>query len=215
MKITPRTLLVLILPSATAIGAWLLLPGPFVHGVIIGVVVAVAGLAVAARIVFAMAKRRARRTHGSATLAPPQLPDARWDRVMPLTDLDGQPFSFESAADKVIVLNLWATWCSPCIRELPGLKRLMAATADLDVRFGFVTGEDPETVQAFMAKHDISLPVYIRSVELPLCFKTRGIPATFVIDGSGRIAFGHTGAAAWDGDDVVAFIRGLAARPMI
>ncbi len=211
MKLTPRTILFLLVPGATGIAAWLLLPGPFVHGIIVGLGAALASLALAGVIFFRQVRRR---TRPSTNLAAPPLPDRRWDRVMALTDLAGQPFSFESAADRVIVLNLWATWCSPCIRELPSLERLMAATADLDVRFGFVTGERPEAVRAFVAKQGLSLPVYIRSGDVPPCFRTRGIPATFVIDRAGRIMLGHTGAAAWDGDDVVAFVRGLATRPL-
>jgi thiol-disulfide isomerase/thioredoxin len=212
MKITPRNLLVLLVPAAALVGTCFLIPGPFGHGVIVGLVVAVAGLSGGVSVLLIKAKRRARNAGG---LRPPPLPSATWDRVMPLRDLADQPFSFDTAADQVIVLNFWATWCGPCIRELPSLKRLMDNTADLDIRFGFVTAEDAAVVRAYVTKHDISLPIYLRSGDPPECFRTRGIPATFVIERSGRIALEHIGAAAWDDDDVVAFVRGLATRPAL
>ena len=96
---------------------------------------------------------------------------------------------------------------------MPSLGRLRDETADLDVQFGFITREDPPVVRQFIEKRGIELPVYVLTGEPPECFKVRAIPATFVLDKAGMIAMGHFGAAAWDADSVVAFVRGLAAKP--
>jgi thiol-disulfide isomerase/thioredoxin len=111
------------------------------------------------------------------------------------------------------VLNFWATWCAPCVAEMPSLQRLAAATADLDVGFACVTPEQPEVVRGFVAKRGFTLPVRLLEGDPPACFRGRAIPATFIIDKSGRIVMRHTGAARWDDPGVVAFVRGLAAAP--
>ena len=102
---------------------------------------------------------------------------------------------------------------APCVAEMPSLRRLLDETADLDVQFGFITREDPPVVRRFVEKRGIDLPVYVLSGEPPECFKGRAIPATFVLDKAGTIALRHFGAARWDAENVVAFVRGLAATP--
>jgi hypothetical protein len=96
---------------------------------------------------------------------------------------------------------------------MPNLQRLLARTADLDVQFGFITTEEARVVREFIRKRGIDLPIYVLSGEPPECFKGRAIPATFVLDKAGMIALRHLGAAKWDDESVIAFVRGLAATP--
>ena len=208
MKRKSRRFLVLGSTAIVTLGAWILVPNPFGHGVIVGVLAAlssiVAGIVVFGRI---MRKRMAGR------LKPPPLPTGSWDYSMEVTDLDGAAVSFSHSAGQVLVLNFWATWCAPCVAEMPSLARLREETADLDVQFGFITREEPPVVRQFVEKRGIDLPIYVLVGEPPECFKGRAIPATFVLDKGGMIAMRHFGAAAWDADGVVAFVRGLAAKP--
>ncbi len=195
--------------AVTVIVAWFLLPSPFAHGLIVGFSAAfgviLVGILLGSRV---MKKRLGTR------LQPPPLPTSSWDYSMDLTDLDGRPAGLSDAAGKVLVLNFWATWCGPCVAEMPSLLALLAATADLDVHFAFVTREDPGLVRRFVEKQEVDMPVYILSGEPPECFRSRAIPATFVIDKTGLIAMRHFGAAKWDAESVVAFVRGLAAAPL-
>jgi thiol-disulfide isomerase/thioredoxin len=188
--------------------SWLILPGPFGRGVLVGIFAAAASLFVA-MVVFG----RVMRKKMAGQLRPPPLPTGSWDYVMEITDLQGAPASLEASAGHVLVLNFWATWCAPCVAEMPSLERLQEETADLGVQFGLVTSEDPQIVKKFFEKRDVDLPVYILTGDRPECFSGRAIPATFVLDKSGLIAMRHFGAAAWDAEAVVAFVRGLAARP--
>jgi thiol-disulfide isomerase/thioredoxin len=199
-----------LLMGALALGVvlWLLSPTPFIRGVVLGALlgpaVLIAGLSLIAR-----------RLRGriSENLRPPPLPVFRWDFEMTAEDLDGHPVAFKDFAGRVLILNFWATWCAPCVAEMPSLARLRASTADHGVVLACVTRETPETVRAFVAKRGIDVPVYILNGEVPEGFESRAIPATFVLDKKGNVALRHFGAAAWDHGEVVDFVRALAQAP--
>jgi thiol-disulfide isomerase/thioredoxin len=133
---------------------------------------------------------------------------------MKVTDLEGVETEFSGFRGRVVILNFWATWCAPCIAEMPSLARLREATSDLDVELACVSREPADTISGFIVKRGpLDVPIYVLDGEPPECFATRGVPATFVIDKTGRIALNHTGATAWDDGGVVAFVRGLAVVP--
>jgi hypothetical protein len=96
---------------------------------------------------------------------------------------------------------------------MPSLVRLREALDGVDVGFACVTTEAPEKVRAFMERRGFDLPVYTVEGALPDLFSSRAIPATFVLDREGRIAFRHFGAAAWDDPSVVGFVGNLARVP--
>jgi thiol-disulfide isomerase/thioredoxin len=182
-----------------------LLPNPFARGIIVGLVSAL-GLLIGGLITLGQVMRRKL----GDRLAPPPLPIESWDYVMDAHDLAGAPVSFARFRGRVLILNFWATWCRPCVAELPSLQQLHAATADLGVALACVTQEKREVVQTFLAKGAAPLPVYLVEGEAPACFRRRAIPATFVLDPAGRIVMRHVGAARWDDPAVVTFVRGLA-----
>ena len=96
---------------------------------------------------------------------------------------------------------------------MPNLERLRRATSDVEVALACVTQEPVKTVREFLEKRDIDVPIYVLDGDVPECFKSRAIPATFVLDRNGRIVLRHFGAAAWDDEGVVGFVRGLALAP--
>jgi thiol-disulfide isomerase/thioredoxin len=185
-----------------------ILAGPFVRGVVVGLL----GTFLTLGGVLALVTRRAK-SGLEARLRPPALPTGCWDYVMAATDLNGAPVAFADFAGEVLVLNFWATWCVPCVAEMPALERLYEATADFGVRFACVTREPRDVVRPFAQRRGMRLPVFLMAEEPPECFRSRAIPATFVLDRSGHIALRHFGAAAWDDRAVVDFVRGLALTP--
>ncbi len=209
-RVKPRTRM-LLGPGVLAVVAsvaWFLLPAPFSHGLILGLLIGPLALV---GLVFLLARRVRRRL--DARLDPPPLPTASWDYAMELVDLDGEPADLRGAAGSVLVLNFWATQCAPCVAEMPGLQRLRDATADLGVRFALVTREPRDVARRFAQARALDLPIYVLAGEPPACFESRAVPATFVLDRRGRIALRHVGAAAWDAEEVVAFVRDLATAP--
>ena len=131
--------------------------------------------------------------------------------------LDGQPASLADFAGKVVVLNLWATWCAPCREEMPSLDRLQAQFADrgLVVLTLSVDRAGPERVQKFLDEIGVKqVHVYrdpkaaaTRAVRVP------GLPATILVDRQGKEVGSVLGIAQWDGPPAVAAIEKLLAEP--
>ena len=194
-----------------SIVVWLAFPSPFVHGLVIGALAGfVVWLAVVAGAILFFKRLRER---AEAGLRPPPLPSSSWDYAMEAETLDGEVVPFSKFQGRVLILNFWATWCAPCLAEIPSLERLRGLSADLDVEMACVTRESREVVEKFLAKRKLDVPIYFLRGETPAVFGSRGIPATFILDRTGQIALRHVGAAQWDDERVVAFVRGLAAKP--
>lgn len=132
--------------------------------------------------------------------------DYQWE----LQTLDGEKINFSEFKGKVIFLNLWATWCSPCVAEMPSIQKLFNSFRNnKNVAFVLVSDEDEETVKKFIRKKKFDFPVYLRTTEPPSLFASRGIPATFILDKSGRVLFKHIGSANWDDANCKKFILSL------
>ena len=128
-----------------------------------------------------------------------------------LTDLNGTPHRLAAYRGKVVVVNFWATWCAPCIEEMPTFERLAQrmsseAFALLTVNFG----EDPERIEPFLKKTGIDLPVLLdQNMRASRDWVKRGLPTTFVIDAEQNIRYQVIGELAWDAPEVEAKLRDL------
>jgi len=114
-----------------------------------------------------------------------------------LYDLDGNKTSFDDLNKKPVFLNIWATWCPPCIAELPSIEELHQ-TFGADVSFILVSNEDPELVKAFAEKHNYGTLPFYYSNSVPADFSSNSIPTTFIIDQSGLVMVNKKGAARWN-----------------
>ena len=128
------------------------------------------------------------------------------DKQARLSDLDynwilawgkNEPYYFSNLRDKVVIVNFWATWCPPCVAEMPELQSLYQKYGDR-VAFVLVTNEKQEVVEAFMEKNKYLMPVFYLATDPPEVFAFRGYPTTFIVSRDGRIVSKKTGAANWD-----------------
>ena len=128
-----------------------------------------------------------------------------------LQDLDGAPVDFGKFKGKTVFLNVWATWCGPCVAEMPSIAALAADPALKDVAFVCVsTDDDAATVKRFLETRGKGWPMTVlRATNLPPVFLTEGIPATFLIAPDGRVAASQVGSSDWNDPKVVAFLKGL------
>ena len=129
---------------------------------------------------------------------------------------DNKPLNLQSYRGRVVVLNVWATWCPPCIAELPRLGTLAAHySADGDVAVICVSEESTNTVFKSQAAQESHAPIYsLSGHHLPSVYETDAIPATFVINKQGMIVAKHIGGADWSASSVTAFIDSLRQRPI-
>jgi thiol-disulfide isomerase/thioredoxin len=137
--------------------------------------------------------------------------DTLTDYNWPLESTDGKPVDFSASSGKVIVLNSWATWCPPCLAEMPSLQSLYndyGSTVD----FYFVSTEDAETLRQFMARKKYSFPVYRETTAPPAVLQSSALPTTFVISKTGKIVMKETGAADWNSKKVRRLLDALAAE---
>jgi len=126
-----------------------------------------------------------------------QVTDYNWR----LKSIDGQVLDFNTVKGKVVLINFWATWCPPCIAEMPSMRALYADYKD-KIDFIFVSNEDAETINAFLSKNNYTFEVYNPLTNYPDAFNVKGIPRTFLIDAEGNIVIDKTGAANWNNDTV-------------
>jgi peroxiredoxin len=129
-----------------------------------------------------------------------------------LPSLAGGSFELASQRGKVVVLNFWATWCPPCVSEMPSLERLHRALGSEGLSVVTVsTDEDAAELRRFVAEHALTVPVLedpggrVAAGE----YRTTGYPETFVLDRAGRLLQHVVGPAEWDSAEKRAYFRGL------
>lgn len=143
-------------------------------------------------------------------LRPPPFPaEARMDYHWRVRGLDGKELDVTGIKGKVIFLNFWATWCPPCVAEMPGIQGLYDRVKSEEIFFMCVSEEDGTKITKFVEERGYTFPIYTLIGKRPQVFETRGIPVTFIISQEGQIVFKHVGAAKWDDKTSIEFIERL------
>jgi thiol-disulfide isomerase/thioredoxin len=120
-------------------------------------------------------------------------------RERQIKSLDSGSFTLADFSGKVIVINLWASWCGPCRREVPEYEKVRKAYAGREVEFIGLTVEDPRAaagrVKKFLRDNSFSFRLgwADRETARTLMNGEEGIPQTLVIDGDGRVVSHWTG----------------------
>lgn len=129
-----------------------------------------------------------------------------------LTSLAGDEVDLASYRGKVVVLNFWATWCPPCVTEMPSLERLHRSLGPEGLAVVTVsTDEDEEILKEFVARYGLSLPVLLDpgGRTAAAAYRTAGFPETFVLDRQGVLLRHYVGPAEWDTPEALAHFRSL------
>jgi len=136
---------------------------------------------------------------------------SKFDYEWKLVDREGNSVALSDFSGKVILLNYWATWCPPCVAEMPSLQKLYDDYQDKMV-FIFLTSDDKSKVDAFMKKRNFTLPVYFQTSKAPAKLFTSSLPTTFLIDQNGKILIDEVGASDWNGESMRAILDKLLAN---
>jgi thiol-disulfide isomerase/thioredoxin len=173
-----------------------------------------AGLAAGGTLVAVLAPRKPR----AEELAPPGKDLKLVDppvRPAPIRFLaaDGTPHTLEEFVGHGMVINLWATWCAPCVAELPALSALSRTLAPQDIAVLPLSSDrgGAKAVQAFFEAHDISgLPTLLDPKGAAAeAWGVDGIPTTVIIDRRGMVRARLEGAADWSSPEAAALVRRL------
>ena len=137
--------------------------------------------------------------------APQPLP------ALAFEDGEGRKRSLSEFRGKVVLLNLWATWCTPCRKEMPALDRLQQKLGgpDFEVVALSIDAAGAEAVKRFYEETAVhALAIYVdKTPQATTALRTVGIPTTLLVDRQGREIGRRTGPAEWDGPEVVRLIE--------
>lgn len=127
------------------------------------------------------------------------------------TRLDGQHVDLSALAGKVVVLNFWATWCPPCIREMPSLQAFYNKyQTSPHVEFLVVEVDNkPDLAQSFVEKNNFTFPVYSPAGMIPEAFLGQAIPTTVILNKKGEISYRHEGMSDFMAHDFLNLFEGI------
>jgi len=123
-------------------------------------------------------------------------------------DMKGNQVLFSSLNEKPVFLNFWATWCPPCVAEMPGIIELHEKYKN-EVNFILVSNESAEKVLSFAKKHNFDEDLFYQNTSLPAIFSSQSIPTTFIISREGMVVVSEKGAARWNSSRTEEVIKKL------
>jgi peroxiredoxin len=123
----------------------------------------------------------------------------------------GGSFRLAGQRGKVVMLNFWATWCPPCLEEMPAMERLYRRHKDAGFTLVAVSVDaDPAKVTPFVREHGLTMPIGLDPrMELASTYGVRALPSSFLIAPDGQLAALAIGPRHWDSEAAHALVRGL------
>ena len=131
-----------------------------------------------------------------------------------LADLQGNTVRFESLRGKVVFMNVWATWCPPCIAEMPSIQKLYNSVDTSKIAFVMLSVDEggQQKVKKFIDRKGYTFPVYTPLSGIPAEFQSSAIPTTFILSPEGTLVARQEGMANYNTDTMREFLGSLAAQ---
>ena len=131
--------------------------------------------------------------------------------MLQFSDLENNIFTIQNFKGKNLFINYWATWCNPCLAEMPYMAELYEKYKDEeDIIFLYLSREKLETIKNYIPKDESlqKLPIY-KIITDDEFFATSGIPTTFIVNSDGEVIVKDLGTAFWNDKSVFKFIDNL------
>jgi len=131
-----------------------------------------------------------------------------------LVNINGERIVRSQYTNKITLVNFWATWCPPCVQEIPSLNRLSTKMKNSNFELLSINyAEEKATITEFLNKVDVIFPVLLdEKGRTAASWNTITLPSTFIIGPDGRIAYGVNAAIEWDSQEVVETLKKLAGK---
>lgn len=127
---------------------------------------------------------------------------------VPLLSFDGDSFTLEKFEGKTIFLNFWATWCPPCIAEMPNIQSLYEDVKSDSIEFVMISlDEDHTKAEKYLTRKNFSFPVYFLNGRKPGTYNSTVVPTTYVISPEGKIVTERRGMANYNTVEFKEFLR--------
>jgi thiol-disulfide isomerase/thioredoxin len=141
----------------------------------------------------------------SATIKPVQVPDISF------RDAKGQMANLSSLKGKVVFINFWATWCPPCLAEMPSINALYQKLgSNSNIVFLMVDADgNPGGALQFLQKKHFAMPVYAAISNVPANVASGTIPTTVVLNKKGEMVYHHQGVADYTNEEFVDYLKKL------
>lgn len=126
-----------------------------------------------------------------------------------LETLSGEEVTFDTMKERVVFINFWATWCPPCVAEMPDIHSLYKEKGS-EVEFVMISlDQNEQKAKDFIERKGFEFPVYFLRSELPSSYDTHSIPTTYVIGKDGLIKVENHGMAKYSSESFKEFLDGL------
>jgi thiol-disulfide isomerase/thioredoxin len=132
-----------------------------------------------------------------------------------LQDLDHRVHRLADYRGKVVLVNFWASWCIPCVTEMPGMQRLADTLTDRPFEILAVNVSDTENrIREFLRRMNLRLTILVdHNGDTFKAWQGKVLPASFLLDHSGRIRYRVIGPLEWDSEEVGKIIEALLQHP--
>lgn len=113
-----------------------------------------------------------------------------------LNELDDQEIDLDQFKGKTVFINFWATWCKPCLQEMPSIERAQAQLKNENVVFLLASNEEVDQIETFIKKHSYTFHyVHLQNMEE---LNIQALPTTYIFNTEGKLKFSETGSRKWD-----------------
>ncbi len=134
--------------------------------------------------------------------------------ILQAQDMDGAPHTLASFRGKVVLLNFWASWCPPCLREMPSMERLRIKMAGRPLEIvALDSAETRDEVSAYLSRMPLGFPVLLDpDGSNTRRWKVFALPSSFLLDAEGRVRYILTGPTEWDEGEALQLVESLLAE---